>query len=344
MNIGTFKREGFSKEDISELIDNTTFGPTEEVVEIPDGVNVSAKVTTGHPKYQEAFIKIGTYNSNKLFTPEPFVLRHIHEYSDINVPLPLYYDYTKNEIQYPWHVSTYVKTVKDTGPSDFSEHEVRSIAHSLAKINSTPVPETGKAIVPEEKTPKKGTHPIDMDIEIFSGTPWPICFRNSLNQILTRISPKFTHLREPSKSFIEENYNHIQNIDNPRLLHFDFWWENIIESQNGPVVIDWQRSYGGRPAANLAIAEYLMFETSHNTQMRDIFRQSYFQHLDGDLSCNETEWVLYKLYGYLAETRGFPYWWRNASRNKRQEREKELKTDINKILNGEWDIFNTPCD
>lgn len=336
--LGTFERAGVTEEDIQELLLSVNSVDTvTRVEEIEDGINVTALADVESSVLPSTiFIKLGSFNRNSTFTAEPFVMQLVQDKSRVATPSPLYYDYSKELQNCPWYITTALDGVSNF-PVDADEARLfaSKLGHMLGEINSIPTQDTGKASVEIESVPV-ASETVTVDSPPFTGVSWQETLREDYHSILQTMGPRFSDLRSEIEDFIEEFASEVSEPVTPRLVHFDYWWENVLWEDSRPYAIDWQRGYGGKAIANLPLARYLLFH-KYDWGTQDVvnsFEDAYLSAVGDSLEeVTETEWRVYELYPRLREMRGFPYWWNGLSDEERDEREEIVRREVEVLLN-----------
>lgn len=340
-----FSKTSLSKSSIqSELSNCFGIGPVSTVTEIDSGINTAAIIQTEFDnKY---FVKFNTFRpSSDLFHAQPFVLSYLSEGDyTFQTPTPIGYDYTNESIQYDWYMTEFVNgDIFDSESNKIPEQKARIVGSILGEINSISVNGVGY-VNAQSTTDKSGSIPSKIS---FSQGSWQSHLKEEMRHLVSTADYRFDDLRESLDEFIDDFS--VRTIS-PQLTHFDYWWENImwVAGVTEPYVIDWERAVGGDPLANRVLSEHYMFDTvaiesecftaqeyqSDRTKLRDFFRNAYESSYSGKQSLktdSETE-LVYKLLLYVRELRGFPYWWRDKSNDWKQNREKALRTEIEKLL------------
>lgn len=340
-NIGTFQNANLTKTEIREsLSGRCDIGDVETVTEIGDGVNAAAFLQTDTG--DDYFIKFNTFSPTlNLFHAQPFILSYLDSTDNrFNVPSPVGYDFTRNDIRHEWYLTEVVNgETFDNEKEDTPIEKIIKVGEVLGNINSISVNGVGYS------TPKKrdGTScSVEPELSFEKGS-WEEYLKEEMHKLVNTSDNRFGSLRKPIHDFIENNP--IREV-NPHLTHFDYWWENILWKDETPYIIDWERSVGGDPVANRFIAEHYFFDivslksdvfsdkAYNNEKELEKFRDAYTSAYTGsqNLDINTKTHRMYTLLIYVREMRGFPYWWRNKSAEWTQKRKEALYDCVTDIV------------
>lgn len=344
-SLGTFQNAGLSSDEIqTALTGKCDIGNVTSVLEIEDGVNASAVLTTENS--EKYFIKFNTFTpSSRLFYAQPFILSYFNNgHSGVSTPQIIGYDYTRTKLPYGWYLTEYISgDAFDTEKNKISVEKAQTVGRILGQINSISVDGYG---YPNQEhngasCSVSPSLPFTQDEE-----SWEDHLKSEMRQFINTADSRFSSLREPLHSFIESQS--IREIT-PHLTHFDYWWENILWADKQPYVIDWERAVGGDPIANRILSEHYLFDRvaiesqvfsegeypSDRRTMMKAFRTAYESSYTGSQALqidSDTE-QMYHLLLYVRELRGFPYWWRNKSDEWTEKRADALREGITSILN-----------
>lgn len=343
-NLGTFEDAGITKSQLKEHISGfCSVGTIQEVTEIEDGVNVAAIL---HTEQNEFFLKMHSFRTTTdQFKSQPLVLEYLNSgiNTAFNTPIPIGYDYTCSDFQYKFYITTAIDgDTFDTSTNPITVEKARAAGRVLGQINSIQAPGIGYTVAPENMSGP--TCEIEPKLP-FEECDWEEEYKQSVRELTATADPRFDDLQPAIQEYITEVS--IRNPD-PHLLHFDYWWENILwDDTDEPYVIDWERSIGGDPLANEILAEHLLFDSltidyegledsyaSNRYRMRDEFRSAYWDAYSGsqELNADKETIEMYELLPYLKELRGFPYWWRHKDEDWKKDREEALRNHIKSYI------------
>lgn len=343
--IGTFEYTGLSSNTLKESVSHTCgIGEIKRITEIPDGVNLTAIL---HSTSGDYFIKMQSFNRDEVnaFCSQPFILKYLQESNvSFNTPKPIGYDYTKDSLSYRWYMTEKIDgNPIDTENTTITESKARSVGRILGKINSISTSEYGNPTAPETNTKSCS---IEGKLPFNSPQNWHDAFENSVINMVNRIDPRFHDFHRDIKEYVKSA---TIRKPSPQLLHFDYWWENILWTEDDtPYIIDWERALSGDALSNRYLSEHYLFDTvmiksdiygddyyaENREELQNIFREEYNNAYTGEtpLHADDETVEMYKLLPYIRELRGFPYWWRNKSEEFKQKREKALRSQVESFL------------
>lgn len=343
--IGTFDYVGLDAETIAESLSHTcNIGEVTEVTEITDGVNTTAILHTTTGDY---FVKMQSFNRDEVdvFSSQPFLLEYFQENNvPFNTATPVGYDYTRDTLQDRWYMTEAIEGEPfDTDTNEITEEKARTVGRILGEINSIETPGYGTPTAPTTDTHSCS---IETTLPFDDSDDWHTAFKDSVMELVSTMDSQFYDLYDDIEAYVEA-------VDlrkpSPQLLHFDYWWENILWTEdNTPYVIDWERALSGDPLSNLLLSEHYLFDTvvieselysnefysEDRVHLQEVFREAYTDAYTGEtpLSADEETTEMYELLPYLRELRGFPYWWRNETEEFKEKRAKALRSQVNEYL------------
>jgi len=356
MGSDIFMGTTITKQSFCSAVSNfCDIGCVTDVSETEQGVNTSAIIQT--ETGEKYFVKCNTFApSYDVFYSQPFTLSFLSE-ENFSFPTPniVGYDYSHNPIQSEWFMTEYISgETADISTGDITTTQAEMVGEILGEINSVSVQGCG---VPQtftgdaERFENASEYPYEScsvpSTISFSEESWSTHIKSQMYEFIRTSDSRFTDLKKDIHDFIETT--DVREVS-PHLTHFDFWWENIIwdSFDTKPYIIDWERTVGGDPVANMRISEHFMFDTvaiestqsldvpfeEQRSTLREAFRDGYKSSYTGSecLSLDSETNSLYKMFVYARELRGFPYWWRNKSLEWKQSREVALRSGINKLL------------
>lgn len=322
--IGTFDNHNFSLDTISELVEDHNYVTTVlNITEILDGMNCSAKVTveleTG--EVETIFIKISTFNKDAQFRCEPFILLLLRE-EGISVPKPLYYDYTQEDLKFDWYITEYVSKSDE----DVCEY-VSDVGKVLGQINSIELSDNGRASFTENTSGVPNNAQVNFEDESFINM-----VENDISLFASQAEYQFSNESELVVEHIDELIEEIEDIPQPKLLHLDYWWENvIIDSSCNVIPIDWHRTVSGDPLLNVCYSYYCLFHCVDSQVNFDEFIKSYVAFVDS-ISYSQERMCVYQLYPRLKEMRAFSYWWSDETDEWKDDRAEQLSSEVEQII------------
>ena len=343
--IGTLEHAGIDATDLKQLDSACGIDTINSVTEIQDGVNASALL---HTDTQDYFLKLQTFNreNTNTFSAQPFILQYFQDNSTpFSTPTPVAYDYTQGKLPERWLVTEAINgDTLSLDANNITPEVAGTVGRILGQVNSVQAAGYGPPTAPttdDAATSITGTLPFN------SNNSWGKAFKQFINHLLNTMAPRFYDLREPLESYVETVS--VRSIT-PSLLHFDYWWENILwDEHNTPHVIDWERAFGGDPLANLYLSKHYLFDTLtidsnqysssfYNEDRRTLqqeFSEAYKRTYTGDapLAVDDHVDALYRVFPYIRELRGFPYWWRNETDEFKNKRAEALRATLTSYIN-----------
>lgn len=343
--IGTFEYVGLDADTLQSVFSNTCeIGEVNSVTEIADGVNTTALLHTSTGDY---FVKLQSFNRDEVdvFSSQPFLLQYLQE-NDVpfKTATPVAYDYTQDDVRFRWYMNKAIEGEPfDTGANPITEEKARTVGRILGQINSIETPGYG---TPSAPTTNTASCDVDAVLPFDESTNWEDAFKDSVMELVGTMDSQFYDLYDDIESYVE-------NVDlrkpTPQLLHFDYWWENILWTDDDePYVIDWERALSGDPLSNRTLSEHYLFDTvviesdlyddnfypEDRVALQEAFREAYDAAYTGTtpLTADAETTEMYELLPYLRELRGFPYWWRNETDAFKEKRAEALRSQVTDFL------------
>lgn len=342
---GTLERNRITKDDVKTVASNfCSISSVETVTEIVDGVNASAKLVDD--KNNEYFIKFSTFHrEDNVFQTQPLVLSQLQseQRTYFDTPTPIGYDYTRNNSRYHFYVTEWIpdgkkvdiQTIEDE-TTDVTASIAETVGSILGEVNSIEVDSYGE---PETLVHNEQSCHITNTPQ-FQDDSWSEFYLHYLTQVLYSVAPRFYDLAETIQHTIDKRS--VRDAT-PSLLHLDYWWENLVWTDDHPYLIDWERAVGGDPLLNKYLSQHYLFDTvempekpymERKDEYITLFNNAYETAYNGTQSLSadtETE-LLYRLLPLTRELRAFPYWWRHKSDDWQDYRATQVEQTITDIL------------
>lgn len=297
-------------------------------------------------------LEVSTFQENTRFNGETHLLKHLQDTEQFS-PADYYDSGRRNS--YHWLITC--KDERDftlSAQTESGDPEVsKGVGETLAKINSINIKDVigedlaGELVKRSDKQESIQNYAVATP---YAALSWPLAFQKQATEILDNACNEFDDLVEPVQQVIDSSTNALPETEHQKLVHGDFWWGNIsqtVEPHEIPQkptdfeVRNWWRGGGGHPLWNLAVADYMLFESekwdgkADKQEMRDAFWEGYTEIRDIEWNWKTKEqWKYYELYSRLRAMRGFNYWWKNASTEHKDNVREQIRRDVYDICNG----------
>lgn len=317
------------------LVSETPVEGVNDLRAIESGLNAVYRASVSlNGTSEEVIVKFGTFTPTREFGAEPLVLAELNG-SDVPTPSLVHDATVTYDSRYPWYVMSAspgveASEVKNEVDIDQLGTISRNLGRSLGLIHRQKLDCAGELV--REQTGTRGTRE--------SADVWAEVFNERALVLASQADPRFTNLHSDISETLDATHV-LSNFDDFRMLHLDYWWENILVSPDDlsvTSVIDWGRAVGGDPVLNLATAEFMLFENPILAEiptdvLRQHFRDGYCAARTPREGTDTKIWALYQLYARLRAFRGFPYWYRGESIVVRDRIANRLRDDVRQALN-----------